>query len=118
VVEGNRTALVLSATGPRSITVAACDARAVCIEVELDTTRWSLTGPPGRVVVLARGVLDAVVAASDAIGQRCVFCRRRGLNDGAFAADHDGAVAHLGCLQDYRHRHGGATWGWRRWPTW
>src|SRR5215211_2563299 len=89
----DRLQMALTPIAQPTITVAYCSAHAVRVEVDLGNGAYALCGRPGTVARFARAVLDAVVTASDDIGPRCVFCGRRGLNQGEFAADDDGVVA-------------------------
>jgi hypothetical protein len=85
------------------VRVLGCDAQWATVEVSLDARVVRVSGPPGRIALLARKLLDAVVVATDAVGDRCEFCGRRGLNNGRFAVSYGGGHAHVGCLEDHRH---------------
>jgi hypothetical protein len=95
--------IMVSGDVPLSVRASACDERAITVDVECGAPAVRVSGSPVDVLCVARAVWDAVVAATDEIGERCVFCERRGLNQYEFAGRYGGGFAHRGCLEDDRH---------------
>jgi hypothetical protein len=106
MIRETRLVEVVIPTNPAGVDVLACDVRWTKVDVAMDRFVLRLSGPPSRVAGLARKLLDAVLSATDSLGDTCGFCGQRGLNNGQFAMAYGGGYAHLGCLEDHRHKEG------------
>ena len=101
--EMNTGCIDLAVDEPTMVEILRCDEQRVIVRVEADASSLTIAGAPGDVVRSARLILDRVLAAADRVGETCVLCGRRGLNQGCFATRQDGIPAHVGCVADYRH---------------
>jgi len=84
-------------------TVSNATETALVVGISIDgiASRFALSGPPAEVQAIARDWLALVTAATDELGETCIFCARRGLSFGEFARPHGPFVfEHVGCAMD------------------